>query len=348
VPYGIAVLGWAHGHVNLYVEEIGRMEDACILSSWDHDAKRCGRNAMQFGCTASTDLDEILGDKRIQGVIIAAETSRHAELCVAAAKAHKAIVLQKPMALTLEDCDRIIEAVERHQVPFSMAWQMRVDPQNLRIKQILDKGTLGKILMFRRKHCLSTHIWPGFDKTWHVKPELNRGIWMDDAAHPFDLIYWLFGMPRSVIAEIDTLLSPKIPDDNGIAVFRYPDGKIVEVVCSFTANAGENTTEIHGDKGTLLQSFGDAVSAATPRAARALGLRRILNGETRWIESALPSPTSQAERIRALAQPIVEFFMGKRPPIGTAREGREVTGMLLASYEAAASGRRVEMGSVFR
>lgn len=341
MPYGIAVLGWAHGHVNLYAEEIGKMEDCCILSSWDHDEERCGRNAAQFGCTASTNFEEVLGDDRIQGVIVAAETSMHAEVCAAAAKAGKAIVLQKPMALTLEECSRIIEAVENNQVPFSMAWQMRVDPQNLKIEEVLEQGLLGRIVMFRRKHCLSTHIWPDFDKTWHVRPELNRGIWMDDAAHPFDLVYWLFGKPRSVMAEIDTLLTPRIPDDNGIAVFRYPDGKIVEVVSSFTANAGENTTEIHGDLGTLIQCFGDAVSAATPRHPDTPGLKWILNGQSEWTESGIPSPTCQAERIRTLARPIVEFFLGQRPPVGTAHEGREVTEMLLASYEASAAGRRV-------
>jgi predicted dehydrogenase len=342
MPYGIAVLGWAHGHAGLYAEEIGRMPDARILSSWDHDGERAKHNAALYGCTASKNLDEVLADTHVQGVIVAAETSLHAEMCVAAAEAGKAIVLQKPMALNLDDCDRIIGAVSRSGVPFTLAWQMRVDPQNLEIKRIVDQRMLGRIVMFRRKHCLSTHIWPDFDKTWHTQPALNRGIWMDDAAHPFDLVCWLFGKPKSVFAEIDTLLDPAIPDDNGIAVFRMRDGTMVEVVSSFTANAGENTTEIHGDRGTLLQNYGDAVSAATPRASDSPGLRWILNGESGWTDSGIPSPASQAVRIKALARPIVDFFLGQRPPIATVVEGREVVEMLLASYESSATGRRIE------
>jgi predicted dehydrogenase len=339
---GIAVLGWAHGHVNLYADEIGKMEDARVVTSWDHDSERGARNAAQFGCGISTNLEEVLANKEVDAVIIAAETSRHADLCVAAAEAGKAIALQKPMALTLEQCDRIIAAVEKNKVPFTMAWQMRMDPQNQRIKQVMEDGTLGKVVMFRRKHCLATHIWPDFDKTWHVKPELNRGIWMDDAAHPFDLVLWLFGKPRSVIAEIDTLLNPIIPDDNGVAVFRTQDGKIVEVYCSFTANAGETTTEVHGDKGTLLQFYGDAVSSSTPKRGGGPSLCWLLNGQTEWIDSGIPSPASHADRLRALARPIVDFFQGKREPVATAQEGRDVIEMLLASYESSLTGKRIE------
>jgi len=338
----IAILGWAHGHVGLYAEEFRKMPDTRIVASWDHDEARVNHCAERYGCRGATDLEEVLRDGGISAVVVGVETSMHADVCAAAAEAGKAILLQKPMALTLEDCDRIIEAVETAGVPFSIAWQMRVDPQNLRIQDILRSGLLGKITMFRRKHCLATHIWPDFDKTWHVRPELNRGLWMDDAAHPFDLVCWLFGKPRSVIAEIDTLLNPIVPDDSGVAVFRTEENVMVSVFSSFTANAGENTTEIHGDKGTLIQNYGDAVSVSTPRPAGSCGLRWILNGESEWTESGIPSPTSQADRIRAIARPAIDFFLGKRGPIGTAQEGRDVTEMLLASYESAATGRRVE------
>ncbi len=338
----VAILGWAHGHMGFYAKELGRIPGVRVTASWDHDLDRGKRSAEPFGCAMSTDLDEVLKDEKIPAVIVGVETSMHAEVCVAAAEAGKAILLQKPMALTLEDCDRIIEAVVRAGVPFSIAWQMRVDPQNLKIKGILDSGVLGKITMFRRKHCLATHLWPDFDKSWHVRRELNRGMWMDDAAHPFDLIHWLFGMPKSVMAEIDTLLNPSIPDDSGVAVFRTADGAIVDLFCSFAANAGENTTEVHGKNGTLIQNYGDGVSAASPRAESAPGLRWILNGETEWTDSGIPSPRSQQTRIEAVAGPAVEFFLGKRPPLGTAQEGRDVTEMLLASYESAATGKRVE------
>ena len=75
---------------------------------------------------------QLLADPGIEAVVVAAETSLHASLVVAAA-AGKKIVLQKPMALTLAEGERIVSAVERAGVPFTLAWQMRVDPQNVQM-----------------------------------------------------------------------------------------------------------------------------------------------------------------------------------------------------------------------
>ena len=125
-------------------------------------------------------------------------------------------------------------------------------------------GTIGRILMARRRHTLATHTWPGFENSWHVSPRHNRDIWADDSSHAIDWMYWTLGMPCSVTAELGSLLNPKIPNDNGVAIFRYADGKIAEVCCSFTCVAGENTTEIVGDKGVIVQNYGDAPTRTSP------------------------------------------------------------------------------------
>jgi len=124
------------------------------------------------------------------------------------------VVLQKPLALTLDEADRISAAVDNTACP--LPWP----------------GKCGWI----RTTYKSASCWPGagspgvhgaaaplpvdpsvedFDQTWHVQPQLNRDIFADDAAHAVDFLYWLFGLPESVSCEIGTLLNPKIPNDNG-------------------------------------------------------------------------------------------------------------------------------------
>jgi predicted dehydrogenase len=286
----------------------------------------------------------------VDAVVIGAETSLHAEMVEMAAAgggAGKAIVLQKPMALTLEEAERIVSAVERAGVKFTMAWQMRVDPQNLLMRDLVKTGAVGRAFQVRRRHCLPTHVWgEGFMNSWHVKPELNRGMWADDAAHAIDWMMWMFGMPETVIAEIATLHTPRVPDDNGIAVFRYADGMMGEVSCSFTAVAGENTVEIHGEKGVIVQNFGDLVSCGSPRADGAPGVKWILVGEKQWHVSEIASPASHGERIGGLAVPLLKFLQGKREPIATARDGRDALKLVLASYRAAELGRRVSINEI--
>ena len=341
----IGVLGFAHGHVSLYCDIWQERPELGIevAAAWDHDAKRLGDAAEKRKLKACGSVAELLSQPGIEAVVIGAETSLHAELAVAAARAGKKIVLQKPMSLTLEQADSIVAAVEETGVPFSLAWQMRVDPQNLRMKQLIQEGTLGRILMVRRRHGLNTHVWPDFENSWHVKPELNRGMWADDAAHAVDFIYWLLGWPRSVYAEVDTLLNPKVPDDNGIAVFRCADGAFAEVVSSFTILAGENTTEIVGEKGCVIQNYGDVPSCNIPRPKDAVGLKWMLRGDKDWTDSGIPSPPAHAERIKGLAQPLAEFLHGRRPPIATAKEGRDVLRLILATYESSAAGQRINL-----
>jgi len=341
----VGVLGFAHGHVNAYCKEWGDQPElgVSVVAGWDHDAERLQNGANAFGVRPFREVSALLAESGVEAVVVAAETSLHAELVEQAAAAGKAIILQKPIALTLSEADRIVAAVERHHVPFTLAWQMRVDPQNVQIKEVVQSGILGQVFMVRRRHTLSTHLWDGFVNWWHNKPEYNRDIFADDAAHAIDFILWLLGEPETVTAELATLYDPRVPNDNGIALFRYPKGPLAEVVGSFVCPAGENTTEVVAEKGCLVQNYGDGPSCAVPRPEGACGLKWYTVETGNWTYSDIPSPPSQGHRIAGLAKPLAEFLHGQRPPIATAEEGRTALRMVLACYVSSREGRRVRM-----
>ena len=341
----IGILGFAHGHVNMYCNQ-WRDNPALgvkVVAAWDHDAARLSQNAQTYGLQPYTDANTLLKQGGVDAVIISAETSMHADLVELAAAAGKSIVAQKPIALTLPEADRIVTAVNRYGVPFSMAWQMRVDPQNAQIKELVRSGQLGKLFMVRRRHGLNTHEWPTFTSLWHCKPELNRDIWADDASHAIDFIHGLLGAPESVTAEIDSLCDPRVPMDNGIAVFRYPGGPLAEVTCSFTCPAAENTTEVVAEKGSIIQNYGDVPSCNVPRPADACGLKWYISEQKQWTCSDIASPPNHGHRIAGLAAPLAEFLQGKRGPIATAEEGRTTLRMTLACYVSTREGRRVRV-----
>ena len=116
---------------------------------------------------------------------------------------------------------------------------------------------------------------------------------------------------------------------------------MAEVSSSFSCVAGENTTEITAEKGSVVQNYGDAPSAAAPRPTGAVCLKWILDGDTPWRISGDPGVNNQFMRIRALAGPISDFLHGRRPPIATAAEGRDVLRLVLACYESSEQGRRI-------
>jgi len=342
-PFGVAILGCAHGHARMYAEVWRRTPRLGVrpLMVWDRQEDRAKAFAEPLGLPTAPSLEAALHHTGVEGVVIASETAFHAELVERAADAGKAIVLQKPVALTLADADRIVAAVARRGIRFTMAWQMRADPQNLRMKALVEEGVLGRIFLVRRRHCLNAHRWPGFESSWHLQPELNCDFFADDASHPIDFIYWLMGMPSHVIAELSSLRSPAIRHDNAVVLFCYGDGRLAEVSCTFVAPAGELTTEIVGEHGLLIQQYGDLVSAATPRMRGGVSLRWIREGDAAWTIEVRRGVRHHGDRISGLAASLADFFHGRRLPLATAGEGRDVLRLTLACYESAESGRRV-------
>lgn len=341
----VGILGFAHGHVLMFGGEWVKTPDmgVRIVKGWDADSQRAENGAKQLQTTAAKTAEEILNDPGIQAVIITSETAFHAELTERAARAGKAVILYKPMALTMKEADRIVSAAEKYNIPFTMGYQMRVDPQNIKIKQLIENKSIGEIYAFRRRHGLATHNWPAFDESWHVNPAMNRDIFADDAAHPIDMLNWLFGKPESVMAEISSMHNPKVPNDNAVALFTYKNGLIAEISCCFVCSAAEATTEVYGGSGAILQSYGDAPGTRLPRPENQPGLKWYAEGHEDWTDSGIPSPAAHGERIAAQALPFAEFLQGKRPAICTAVEGRDSLRMTLACYVSARYGERVKV-----
>jgi len=341
----VGILGFAHGHVMAFGNEWVRHPEmgVRIAKGWDMDAERAKNSVEALGVQRAETADEILNDNTIQAVVITSETKYHVELAERAAEAGKAIIMYKPMALTMEGADRIVAAVEQCAVPFTLGYQMRVDPQNIKIKQLITDKTIGETHIYRRRHALATHTWPWFDGTWHVAPEMNRDIFADDSAHPIDMLNWLFGVPETVIAELTTMYNPKVVNDNGVALFKYKNGMIAEISCYFTCCASEISTEVYGEKGSIQQYYGDGPGTRLPRPAGQPGLKWFVEGDADWTASEIPSPLAHGERLSAQAQPFADFLHGRRPPICSAREGRDSLRMVLACYVSANAGERVRL-----
>jgi predicted dehydrogenase len=341
----IGILSFAHGHVNAYCRQIKSFADARLIACWDDDSARGAQNAAAFEIPFVQDLDEILRRDDIDCFMIASETNKHADLTVAALNAGKAVLLQKPMAITLADCDRIIDAVNSTGCWFSMAFQMRCDPQNIRMRDLIHAGAIGRIGAIRRRHCINVLFNKGFiegGSKWHISAEANKGMFFDDATHPIDWLLWTLGRkPVSVIAEIDNVLTTVAPDDTGVAIFRFANGLFAEVFNSSVTHAGENTTEIYGDKGVIIQNHGDAPSCSI-KPPNPIGVKMYQTEQAAlgWQDLGLPIPASHGERIAGVARPFVDALTAG-VPMCTAEEGRDSVELVLACYRSAEIGARV-------
>lgn len=338
----VGVLGFAHGHVQSFGKNwMDHPElNAKIVAGWDHDIERCKASCARLDAKVCESAEALLKED-IQAVVITCETKYHPDMVELAAAAGKDIILYKPMALTMRDADRIVAAVNTHGVRFSMGWQMRCDPQNIQMKEIIESGKLGTLTMYRRRHALATQDMGNFESLWHANPELNRDIFADDSSHPIDMMHWIFGMPETVSCEMSSMINPKVPNDTGIALFKYKCGMIADISCQFTTIAAEIGTEVYGDKGSIQQYFDDGPSTKLPHEG-VVGLKWYFKGDDNWTNSDIISPKSHGERIYAQGKQLAEFLNGGAS-VCTAEEGRDSLRLVMACYVSARSGERVSV-----
>ena len=339
----LGVISFAHAHVNAYIDVIKDFPDAKVVAGWDADRQRGEAQCAKHDLTFEPDLDVLLRRDDIDAVFVTSPTNKHAEHVIAAAQAGKNVLLQKPMALTMPDCDAIIKAVRETGIKFSLCYQMRCDPVNQKMKTLVDEGAVGNIAMIKRRHAIGLLLSPSWAKpgNWHIDAEQNMGMFMDDASHAADWFLWMLGRPTSVMAEIDNVVTNIAPDDNGIALFRFARKEMGILVNSSTMLAAESTTEIYGDTGVIIHNYGDSPASSLPRPPGAAALKIFRTGEKEWQPFDFPADTPHANRIRAVARPAVDYLLGKRPPIATAEEGRACIEMVLAAYQSAREGRRI-------
>src|SRR5207244_7718135 len=130
------------------------------------------------------------------------------------------------------------------------------------------------------------------------------------------------------------------PDDIGVAIYRFRGGTMAALENSSVTLAGENTTEIYGDRGVLIQNYGDLVSTgmAAPDSVALKQYRPDQPGA--WLNQPFGIPRSHGERIAAVPRPWIDTLQAGAPPTVTARDGRVSVAMCLGAYESARTGRR--------
>ena len=340
-PVRLGVMSFAHGHVHAYIQTIAGFTDAAVVACWDDDRERGAHYAARYGIDFIPQLDQFLSRDDIDAVFITSPTNRHAAHVAAAAHAGKHILLQKPMALTLADCDAIIQTVKQAGIKFSMCYQMRADPINQKIKQLVAEQAVGNLAAVRRRHAINALLDPQWAVAgnWHIDPIQNMGMFMDDASHAADWFYWLLGRPVSVMAEIDNVVTGIAPDDNGVAIYRFDQGVMGILFNSSTQLAAEATTEIYGDAGAIVQNYGDLPSTIPPAEGTALKMYRA--GAEDWEKFDFPFVPHRT-RIQAVPRPLINYLKGEGTPLATAEDSRVGIEMILGAYQSAREGRRVQ------
>ena len=284
-----------------------------------------------YGVPYSTDLDELLAEDNIDAVYIAVPHHLHAPIAIKAAQTGKHIMVEKPIATTLEDADSMIDECNRAGVFLSVCYIWRYKADVIKAKSLVEDGVIGDVFCIsmadisRKSEAYWTGGFSGRTKTdWRgLKEKSGGGILIMNLVHNLDAISYITGLKvERGFAEYGTFNSPAEVEDTITVALRYDNGAVGNILASSVAY-GEpySKNNIYGSDGTIM--LGNPLQVYTTKSVKGIKPNKLNK--------------IKLKRPYLLRQKLVEEFVsavlaGEQPPI-TGEDGRKTLEVILAAYQ---------------
>lgn len=237
-----------------HIAVIDAEQDAELVAICDINEERCKElSALYNNVKYYTDYNLMLKELEVDIVNIATPHGLHAEMSIAAAKAKKNILVEKPMALHTEDCKAMITAAEENNVKLFVVKQNRYNTPIALTKNAIENGKLGKIFMVQCNVMWNRHQEYYTESDWRGKLALEGGALHTQVSHFIDLLVWWFGDLVQAKTVMDTLNHDIEIEDCGVSALKFDTGVIGSLfwtTCVYNNNF-EGSITVIGEKGTI-------------------------------------------------------------------------------------------------
>ena len=326
----IAMLSFAHVHAEGYAKAVEENPNAEIIAVWDEEEYGGKQAAERRNVPFYSDLDEVLSLDELDGVVVNAPTSMHPEVMIASAKAGKHIFTEKALAITVDECDQIIEAVNAADIKFTISLPSRCSPDILLAKKAVDDGILGDITFGRGRvaHSAALDKWFSGSSWWFADPvRAGGGALFDLGCHRVDVIRWLMGEPKSVISKINNFTENYSIDDNSVTVVEFANKALGIIDVTWIHRSGLNMLEIYGTEGSFASGHGELH----------LNSRKLS-------EDAMKSYLeNRPKALTSLMEQWVNAIISDTPVATTLQDGRNLTELMQATYMSAEQGKSIDL-----
>jgi len=227
-----------------------------LIWAIDVDERAAKKVAGEWGCRWATDYRRALEDPRVDAVDIATPHHLHAEMAVASAEAGKHIFLEKPMATTLKDADRIIAAADRAGVVLMVGYVFRYRPAFRKLHDLVEEGRYGRPFL---AHGLMEVYGPHFLAPWMKrKDQLGGGALFSAGGHLLDLMIWNFGEVKKAFSLGENRMLDMEGEDTAVAGFSFEGGVLGNIVETWAVkyNRYVGLLEVYCEEAILRASLG--------------------------------------------------------------------------------------------
>ena len=332
-----------------HAKAIAELENAQLVALCSRHPDHAAQVAEAAGvqCDVYQNLVEMLRRPDLDIVTVCTPSGAHRDPAVAAAKAGKHVVVEKPLEITLDRCDAIIDACDANGVQLCTIFPSRFADANRTLKEAVDRGRFGRLTLgettckwWRPQSYYDSGGWKG------TKALDGGGALMNQAIHNVDLLAWMMGRPRDVAAFTATLAHERIEvEDTAVACLRFANGALGVIQATTSIYPGfPKTIAIHGDKGSVVVEQEDVLHwQFTPETPDDEHIRQRFAAKVGASGGASdPSAISHEYHRRQLADFLQAIEQGRRPLVD-GREGRLAVEIILAIYRSAEQGQYVTL-----
>ena len=238
---------------NAYVvRAIQKIPEAELITICDNNEEILEKRRVEYGLEkVYTDFYEMIKDGGFDCVILGTPDQVHMEHSVAALEAGYHVICEKPLALTMEECEQIVEATKKSDRKFMTGQVCRKAPAFIKAKELIESGEIGELTFIESEYA---HDYSYMGASWRLHPtKLRHGV-IGGGCHCIDLLRWIAGNPEKVMALANRKANAHWNvDENTIAIMQFPNNVIGKIFCG-TAVKRDYTmrTCLYGTKGTII------------------------------------------------------------------------------------------------
>lgn len=332
---------------NFHARAIADAGNAHLVGCFNRSIEKAQAFADQHGGKAFSSLEEMIAESDVQALSICTPSGAHLDPAVAGAKAGKHILIEKPLEITTERCDAIIQACREAGVQLAVTFQSRFHESSQLMKRAVDGGRFGRVTMgdayvkwYRSQEYYDSGAWRG---TWALD---GGGALMNQAIHSVDLLLWLMGPVAEINAMTATMTHERIEvEDVAVATLKFESGALGVIEATTTAYPGAlKRIEISGSNGTAILEEEDLKAwQFADESDEDQAIRERMEGRTQTGGGA-GDPAAIGHHGHTM---VFEDFAGAilegRAPSVDGAEGRRSVEVIQAIYESAKKGQTVRL-----
>ncbi len=334
----VAVFGCGAIAQRRHIPEYAENQHVELVAFADPNLERAQEMVELYGGKAYASYEEILAHEDIDAVSVCTPNYLHAPMTIAAANAGKHVLVEKPMACSIEEAEQMIEAARKNNVYLMVGHNQRLMPPHVKAKEILDSGKLGKVLTFRTSFGHpGPEAWSvdGADSWFFRKEEAIMGAMGDLGVHKSDFIRYLLNDEVADVASfIGTLHKEGTEvDDNATCLLRMKSGAIGTLVASWTQYKG-------GDNSTILWCENGVMKIGTVEGNEVIV--ELTDGTVETYQVGMMS-TNEKQVPSGVIDAFVESITTNTPPTISGEEGLRAVKVILGAFESQKTGRVVQL-----